>query len=119
MNNSFPVLRMSYEQITLLTAQLLVYQQYLQKKVASSFKRNHTLRVLVALLRRLHTLFTPGRSHAALLLTVEEVAVIKEALVVLQTMLETRRPSIGRDQELQRLADMKTLIERTFPSLRR
>jgi hypothetical protein len=108
---------MSYEQITLLTAQLLVYQQYLQKKVASSVKRNRTLRVLVALLRRLHTLFTPGSSHAVLLLTVEEVAAIKEALAVLLAMLETRRPSAGRDQEIQRLAEMKALIEQTFPSI--
>jgi hypothetical protein len=45
--------------------------------------------------------------------TVEEVSTIKEALAV----LEAKRPSAGRDQEIQRLATMRTLIEQTFPAI--
>ncbi len=115
MHDPFPLLEMSGEQISLLTAQLLVYQHYLQKKVASSVKRNRTLRVLLALLQRLNALFNPGTTQRALLLTVEEVAVIKEALRVLQHVLKTKPPSVGRDQEMQRLAAMRARIEQTFP----
>jgi hypothetical protein len=115
MRNPFPLVHMSYEQLSLLTAQLLVYHQYLQRKVKPSVKRDRTLRVLLALLRRLYTLVIPDGGQTAFLLTVEEVSTIKEALAVLQQTLETKRPSAGRDQEIQRLATMKTLIERAFP----
>lgn len=115
MRDPFPLLNMSYEQISLLTAQLLVYQQYLQRKVAPSVKRNRTLRVLLALLRRLYTLVVLHSGQTMFLLTVDEVATIKEALAVLQRVLEAKRPSAGRDQEIQRLAAMKTLIEQAFP----
>jgi hypothetical protein len=118
MRNPFPVLKMSYEQTFLLTAQLLVYQHYLQRKVASSVKRNRTLRVLLALLQRLNALFAQNGGQMPLLLTVEEVAIIKEALAVLQHALEAKHPSGERDQEIQRLAAMKTLIEQTFPPMR-
>jgi len=115
MRDLFPLLKMSYEQISLLTAQLLVYQQYLQRKVTPSEKRDRTLRVLLALLQRLNTLFDQNGGPVALLLTVEEVAIIKEALVGLQRALEAKRPSTGRDQEIQRLVAMKILIAQTFP----
>jgi hypothetical protein len=114
MRDSFPLLQMSYEQISLLTAQLLVYQQYLQRKVAPSAKRNRTLRVLAALLQRLGAIVWQTSVQMAFL-TVEEVIIIKEALSVLQCSLETKPPSAGRDQEIQRLATMKTLIEQAFP----
>jgi hypothetical protein len=117
MRDPFPFLHMSYEQISLLTAQLLVYHQYLQRKIKPSVKRDHTLRVLLALLRRLSTLVVPNDSQTAFLLTVEEVSTIKEALAVLQRALEAKRPSAGRDQEIQRLATMRTLIEQTFPAI--
>lgn len=115
MRDPFPLLHIGYEQILLLTAQLLVYQQYLQRKVAPSVKRDRTLRVLLALLRRLYTLVVPNGGQTAFLLTAEEIATIKEALAVLQQTLETKRPSARRDQEIQRLATMKTLIEQAFP----
>ncbi len=114
MRDPFPMLALSYEQLALLTAILLVYQQYLQRKVAPSVKRNRTLRVLAALLQRFGTIVWQTSRQAALL-TVEEVLVIKEALTVLQENLETKRPSVGRDQEIQRLLAMKILIEQTFP----
>ena len=116
MRDPFPLLKMSYEQLSLFIAQLLVYQQYLQRKVAPSAKRNRTLRLLQALLQRLTTLFGQSTTQMALLLTVEEVIMIKEALMVLQRALEAKSPSEGRDQEIQRLATMRTLIEQTFPS---
>jgi hypothetical protein len=115
MRDPFPLLKMSYEQISLLTAQLLVYQQYLQRKVPPSVKRDRTLRILLALLRRLNALFDQNGGLAAILLTFEEVTIIKEALVALRNILETKSPSEGRDQEIQRLAAMRILIEQTFP----
>lgn len=118
MRDLFPLLKMSYEQISLLAAQLLVYQQYLQKKIAPSVKRNRTLRILLALNQRLNTLFAQNGGQMGLLLTVEEVATIKEALTVLQRILETRHPSAERGQEIQHLVGMKTLIEQTFPTAR-
>jgi hypothetical protein len=114
MHDSFPMLKMSYEQLSLLTAQLLAYQQYLQRKVAPSTKRNRTLRVLLPLLQRLQALFQPAGVQIGLLLTVEEVNIIKEALTILQQVLETKRPSGGRDQEIERLVSMYTLVNRTF-----
>jgi hypothetical protein len=115
MQGSFPMLKMSYEQLSLLTAQLLAYQQYLQRKVAPSAKRNRTLRILLPLLQRLQTLFQPNQVQMGLLLTTEEVVIIKEALVVLQHVLEKKRSSTGRDQEIQRLTAMEMLIKQTFP----
>ena len=116
MHDSFPMLKMSYEQLSLLTAQLLAYQHYLQRKVAPSAKRNRTLRILLPLLQRLQMLFQPAGVQTGLLLTVEEVTMIQEGLTNLQKILATKRPSEGRDQEIQRLATMKTLIEQTFPT---
>jgi len=116
MHDSFPMLTMSYEQLSLLTAQLLAYQQYLQRKVAPSAKRNRTLRILLVLLQRLQALFQPTGVQMGMLLTVEEVVIIKGALTVLQQILETKRSSEGRDQEIRRLAATKTLIEQTFPT---
>ena len=117
MSEPFPLLRMSYEQISLLTAQLLVYQQYLQRKVAPSAQRNRPLRILIALLRRLSAMWEQTGPQKALLLTTEEVSLIKEALTVIQQVLETKPPSLGRDQEIERIAAMKTLIEQTFPTI--
>lgn len=115
MHDPLPLLHMSYEQIALLTAQLLVYQQYLQRKIKPSLKRDRTLRVLKALLRRLYALVAPDSRLTALLVTVEEVAAIKETLIALQQVLETKPPSAGRDQELQRVETMKIFIEQAFP----
>ncbi len=114
MRDPLPFLHMSYEQISLLTAQLLVYQQYLERNVAPSAKRNRTLRIVAALLRRFGAIVWQTNVQIALL-TTEEVLIIKEALTVLQASLETKCPSAGRDQEIQRLAAMKMLIEQTFP----
>lgn len=112
----WPQLPLSGEQIAHLTAQLLIYQQYLQRKVAPSAKRNQTLQVLRALLQRLATLFDPMTSQGLILLTVEEVAMITESLAVLRNVLQTRPPSVGRDDQLQRLTNMQALIEQTFPN---
>lgn len=117
MSEPFPFLRMSYEQISLFTAQLLVYQQYLQRKVAPSVQRNRSLRILVALIRRLSAMWKQTGPQKALLLTVEEVALIKEALTVIKHVLETKPPSSGRDQEIERIVTMRTLIEQTFPTI--
>ena len=114
MRDPLPLLTMSYDQIALLTAQLLVYQQYLQRKVTPSTKRNRTLRVLAALLQRLGAIVWQA-SMQTTLLTVEEVLLIKEALTVLRSSLETKPSSEGRDQEIQRLIAMKALVEQTFP----
>jgi hypothetical protein len=115
MRDSFPLLKMNYEQLCLLMAQLLVYQQYLQKKVAPSAKRNRTLRILLALLQRLQAFFQQSGAQMALLLTVEEVAMMKDALAVLKLALEAKPASAEREREIQRLAAMKTLLEQTFP----
>lgn len=115
MRDPFPLLNISYDQLSQLTAQLLVYQQYLQRKVAPSVKRDRTLRVLLAFLRRLDALFEHNHAQHMLLLTVEEVALVKEALAILQRELERKPPSVGRDQEIQHLATMRILIERAFP----
>ncbi len=117
MRDPFPLLNMSYEQLSQLAVQLLVYLQYLQRKVAPSVRRDCTLRVLQAFLRRLYALFEHNYAQHLLLLTVEEVALIKEALAVLQRELERKPPSVGRDQEIQRLAAMRKLIEQTFPAV--
>jgi hypothetical protein len=117
MKEPFPLLKMSYEQISLFKAQLLVYQQYLQRKVAPSTKRNRSLRILVALIRRLNVIWIQTNVQVAFLLTVEEVLIIKEALTVLQHILETKPPSPGLDQEIEHLAIMKKLIDSTFPTI--
>ena len=117
MSDIFPVLRMSYEQIALLTAQLLVYQQYLQRQNAASVKRNRTLRVLAALLQRLGSVVGHSNAQTALFLTVEEVRTMKKALTVLRSVLESKSVSVGREQEIQRLVAMKKLIDQTFPDI--
>lgn len=108
---------MSYEQISLFTAQMMVYQQYLQRKVVPSAKRNRSLRIVVALIRRLCSIWEQTSAQRVILLTVEEVALIKEALSVMQRILETKPLSPGCDQEIERLAAMKALIEQTFPTI--
>ncbi|MGH2506942.1 MAG: hypothetical protein ACRDHZ_05945 [Ktedonobacteraceae bacterium] len=115
MRETFPSLPISNDQLTFLTALLMVYQQYLQRKSPLSVTHKRTLRVLSALLQRFYALFTPRATPTPLLLLEEEVAIIKEALAVTQQVLATKPPFAGRDQELQRLTEMKTLIEQTFP----
>lgn len=117
MHSSFPVFTMSYEQIALLTAQLLVYQHYLQRKVASSVKRDRTLRVLAALLQRLGGIAWHTNVQTALVLMVEEVTIIKEALTVLRSILERKPASAGRDQEIKHVITIKKLIDQTFPDI--
>lgn len=117
MYEPFPQLNMNDEQISLLTAQLLVYQQYLQRKVAPSHKRNRSQRIVVALIRRLSTIWKQTNAQRVFLLTVEEVSIMKEALITMQHALETKPPSRGRDQEIERLAATKKLIEQTFPTV--
>lgn len=112
---AFPSLNISGEQCFFLTAQLMIYQRYLQKKVAPSEQRNCTLRALFALLQRLEMLFDPHTSQGTLLLTTEEIALIKETLTILRKVLETRPPSSARDTQIQRLAMLQILIEQTFP----
>lgn len=115
-HEAFPSLNISGEQYSFLTAQLMIYQRYLQKKVAPSVQRNRTLQALFALLQRLETLFDPHTSQGTLLLTIEEIALLKEALTVLRKVLKTRPPSGTRDAQIQRLTTMQTLIEQTFPT---
>jgi hypothetical protein len=117
MNAPFPQLKMNDRQVASLTAQLLVYQQYLQRKVAPSAKRNRSLRIVVALTRRLSAIWQQTSAQIVLLLTVEEVALMKEALTVMQQVLETKPPSSARSQEIERIVAMKTLIEQTFPTI--
>lgn len=117
MSNSFSLLKMSYQQITLLTAQLMVYQQYLLRKVAPSVKRDRALRVLGAFLQRLGTMIQQTNYQTMMLLTNEEVILLKEALIVLQAVLETKPSSTGRDLEIQRLAAMKMVLDQTFPDI--
>ena len=93
MHDPLPQLHMSDEQLTLLTAQLLVYQHYLQRKVPPSTKQRRGVLVLQALLRRLHALATSRQRPQMLLLTDEEVALIKEALTVLHRRVSEKRPS--------------------------
>ena len=115
MPDAFPVLSLSDEQLSLLAAQLLIYQHYLQRKVAPSTERTCALQVLSALLPRLSEMVIRRDSPRALLLAVEEALLIKEALTILQQLLEARPSSAERDQEIVRMETMRTLVEQTFP----
>ena len=115
MSQAFPVLPLSDDQLALLTAQLLIYQRYLHDKVAPSPTRTRALRVLSALTSRLSTLVTRREPQRTLFLTVEEIPLSKEGLTTLQHVLEARPASAGRNQEIQHLSTMRTLIEQTFP----
>lgn len=117
MSNSLALLKMSYEQITLLTAQLLVYQQYLQRKVAPSAKRDRMLLVLGILIQKLGAIICQENTQAMLLLTSEEIIILKEAVTVLRTSLEGKPASTGRDLEIQRLAVMKVILDQAFPDV--
>ncbi len=93
---------------------MLVYQQYCLRKMSSSEERTSTLAVLASLLPRLTLGCRPHAGELPLLLTVDDVRVLKAGLRTLLALLQKKPASASVVLEIARLTRLKDLIERTF-----
>ncbi len=114
MSNALPFVPISQDLLQYLIAAMLVYQQYRQRKTPPSEERGHTLLVLTFLLPKLQCGIEPHEGDIPLLLTVDEVRVMKGGLTILLDQLN-RKPASGKiKREMTRLKSLKTLLEQHF-----
>lgn len=116
MTDALPLVPISHDNLSYLLAAMLVYQQYRKKKTPPSVERAHTLLVLEALLPRLYLGTSVQEGSLPLLLTVDDVQVLKSGLTTLLDHMNRRPASRARAKEVARLKELKTLLDQHFPA---
>lgn len=116
MGETLPQMPISPEHLSYLLAAMLVYQQYRQRKTLLTTERGHTLYVLRFLLPKLQRGLEPHEGELPLLLTVDEVCVIKGGLAIMLERLNHKPVSRPITQEITRMKQFKTLFEQHFPT---
>lgn len=114
MEEILPSLPITPEYLAYLVAVMLVYQQYRQRRTPPSEEQQHTLLVLMFLLPKLQQGLEPHQGALTLLLTVDEVCVIKRGLATMLDHLKRRPASRKIAREIARLKQLKQSVERTF-----
>ncbi|HEU5383623.1 MAG TPA: hypothetical protein VFV38_50125 [Ktedonobacteraceae bacterium] len=114
MPKSLPMMQINQDQLSFLVAVLLVYRKYRREKTPPTEERMHTLIVLDLLISRLNGGLATSREPASLLLTEDDIHVLKAGLIMLLDRLNRKPPTAAIKQETQRLKELKTLIDQTF-----
>lgn len=114
MVDSLPLLPISSERLQALVAALLVYQRYRREKTPPSEERTRTLFILEFLIPKLYSKAGTHEEATPLWLTVDDVQVMKIGLATLLDLLNRKPPSARIKKEMQRLKELKTVIEQTF-----
>ncbi len=114
MSDALPFVPISQEHITYLIAAMLVYQQYRQRKTPPSEEREYTLLILLFLLPKLQRGIEPHKGEIPLLLTVDDVRIIKGGLTMMIDQLNRKPTSRYITQEITRLKQLKTLFDKHF-----
>lgn len=110
MGEQTPIFQLSQQQASDLTAQMLVYLQYLRLRVTPSAQRNQQMRMLQVLIRRLFSLVDQEQPLNRLTCTREEQALMKEGLSVLVRTLQGKPASPDRELEMRKLTAMQLVI---------
>lgn len=114
MRYSLPVLPISQDQLQMLTAAMLVYKRYRREKTPPTEERLRTLLTLEFLIPKLYGAVETQEEATPLWLTVDDVQTMKAGLTSLLDTLNRRPSSAAIKQEVQRLKELKTVIEQTF-----
>jgi hypothetical protein len=114
MSETLPFLPISQDRLQYLLAAMLVYQQYRLKKTPSSEEQQHTLLILAFLIPKLQRGTEPHDGEMPLLLTVDEVRVIKGGLAMILDRLNRKPVSRQITQEITRLKMLQTTIAQSF-----
>lgn len=114
MSEALPLLPINQENLHYLLAAMLVYYQYRLRKTPPTNERRHTLLVLALLLPKLQCGTEPHEGNMPLLLTIDEVQVMKGGLAMLLDRLNLKPATRKVVQEIDRLRKLKTSLEQTF-----
>lgn len=114
MANPLPLVPISPDRLSYLLAALLVYQQFRLRKTPPSVERAYTLMVLESLLPRLGSGIREHEGDLPLLLTVDDVQVMKNALATLIDRLNRKPSSRASVKELTSLKELKNLLDQHF-----
>ncbi len=114
MTDALPQLPLDQNDLIALLGAMLVYHRYRMQKTPPSEERLFTLKVLESLLPLLNQGCGVYEHDRSLLLTVDDVCVLKGGLTTLLALLQCKPASAQLTQEITRLTRLKTLIESTF-----
>jgi hypothetical protein len=114
MSDALPFVPISPEQLQYLFAAMLVYQQYRLRKTPPSEERSYTLLVLTFLLPKLQRGIEPHEGEMPLLLTVDDVQVMKGGLTVIIDRLNRKSVPRKIKQKITHLKALKTMLEQNF-----
>jgi hypothetical protein len=114
MSNALPLVPISQKRLNYLVATLLVYQQYRLRQTPPSEERRETLLVLTFLILKLQRGIEPHKGDLPLLLTVDEVCVMKSGFAMLIDCLNRRPVSYNITKEIAQLKELKTMLDQSF-----
>lgn len=114
MAEPLPLLPVDQEQLAMLIAAMLAYRLYVFKKMPSTAGRAYTLMTLALLIPKLQCGMGVHEEAMPLLLTQDDVLVMKTGLAVLLERLGKKAPGAVIKREMQRLKALKTMLEQTF-----
>lgn len=114
MGKTLPLVPINQEHLRYLIATMLVYQQFCQRRTSPSEERQHTLLVLTFLIPKLHQGITPHEGEIPLLLTVDEVSIMKGGLTTMLDQLNRKPASRQIKQEITRLRKLRAMLDQHF-----
>lgn len=114
MGETFPRVAISPEHLAYLISALLVYQHYRQCKTPPTDERAWTLLGLTFLLPKLQRGIEPHKDDLPLVLTVDEVRLIKGGLAMMLDHLQRKPATRTSMREMDRLRLLKKLFDESF-----
>jgi len=106
----------SQEQLKQLAGAMLVYKQFLQRRIPSSQQRARTQLVQTFLIPTLLAGLEPHEGEMPLLLTVDEVLVMKRGLAILSDQLKCKPATRSLTQEITHQEELKRMLDQHFRS---
>ena len=114
MRQTGPLLCLSRQQGTQLSAHCSAYRSYLWRCLLPSPERNQALRSIQALQGRLEQVQEQGQADLAFFLSVEEGIILQQLFTVLMQQYGTMPPSEQRAKTLGEFVGLRLLVERTL-----
>lgn len=109
-----PMLPVSQDQLQQLIAVMLIYRRFRLEKTPPTEERSRTLLLLAFLLPKLCGGVGVHEEAAPIWLTVDEVSVLKAGLAAIFDALKKKAASRKVTEELERVNQLKIVIEQTF-----
>lgn len=114
MDKGLPQVSISQDLLQYLLASMLVYRDYRWLKTPPTRERGYTLLVLTSLLPKLQRGTELQEEEVPLLLTVDEVRVMKSGLSMMIDKLAQKTASRRLEREITRLKELKKLLDQHF-----